>query len=362
MTKEAIIFVPGFDAECQNYYLDTFLEPGLLTQLEDINIQVDPEEVKIPGLMGKRFLCQLESGEKTMDIYEVYWNDVIDRLSTKEIRQKFSRGFAMIVYWFSNGWRIMKVSPVFFIQSSIILILVLLWYFGIVVLVISALEDQTKLSSIPFLQDYLNAVIYWSTDGLGWQIWLVISTMLTLLPISINLIIDFLDFFSTYLKNESSQKKPPVRALIRKRIKQTVNNVISEESYGQITILSHSLGCLMSTDFMADYHDKEGRKFRFITWGSALESSSSTADWMKSEIKKCLDNPHVECWHDFYSNQDWFCSKVSVPGNQPEPKLVSQKASFNVSFFKQLGGESHLAYFFDPKVLRHLVMGHCSRG
>ena len=355
--KEAVIFVAGFDAQCQDYYLDQFLEPGLLTQLEDLDIKRDPDAVKIPGQTGRRFICQLEGGEKTMDIYEVYWNDLVDRLSTKEIRQKFGRGLAVILYWFSHGWKIMRISPIFFIQASIILVLVLLWYFGIVVLVLAALADQAALTSIPWLQTYLVPVVGWATDGFGWQVWLLISALLAVLPVSINLVIDFTDFFITYLKDESSHGKPPIRAVLRKRIKQAVDNVTSEDSYERVTVLAHSLGGLIATDFLADYHDQAGRQFRFITWGSALESSSSATNWMGSEIKKCLDNPHVVRWDDFYSNQDWFCSKVPVPKDHPEPKLVSKEVSFKVSLLKQWSGESHMGYFFDPKVLRHLVMG-----
>ena len=62
--KEAVIFVAGFDAQCQNYYLDNYLAQGLLHQLEDIDIKLDPEDVKIPGQTGKRFICQLENSEK----------------------------------------------------------------------------------------------------------------------------------------------------------------------------------------------------------------------------------------------------------------------------------------------------------
>jgi hypothetical protein len=355
--KEAVIFVPGFDAKCQNFYLDKYLEPGLLTQLEGIDIKLDPETVKIPGQTGKRILCQMEGGEKTMDIYEVYWNDLVDRLSGKVIGQKLCRGFAIIIYWFSEGWKIMKISPLFFVQTTIILILVLLWYFGIVVLVLAALADKTTIKSIPWLQTFFDPVIGWATHGLGGQIWLVITALLAVLPISINLVIDFTDFFITYLKNESYQGSPPIRALLRKRIKQAVDNVISEGTYERITVLDHSLGGLIACDFMADYHDQQGRKFRFITWGSALESSSSATNWVKSEVKMCLDSPHVERWDDFYSNQDWLCSKVPVPNVHWEPKLVSKHVSFKVSLLRQWSGESHMEYFFDPMVLRHLVMG-----
>lgn len=355
--KEAVIFVAGFDAQCQNYYLDNYLAQGLLHQLEDIDIKLDPEDVKIPGQTGKRFICQLEDSENIIDIYEVYWNDLVDRLSAKTPKQQFSRGLNMFFHWFTQGWKIMRLSSAFFIQVSLILVLVLLWYFGIVVLVLSALAEQTALNSLPFLQTWLTPVINWASTGWGWQTWLVISALLAFLPVSINLIIDLTDFFVSYLQNEPSKGKPPVRALLRNRVKQAVDNVTSEESYEQFTVLAHSLGSLIATDFMADYRDRQGKTFRFITWGSALESSATVTDWMGSEIKRCLDNAQVERWDDFYSNQDWFCSKVPVPGDQPEPKLVSKEVSFKVSFLKQLSGESHMGYFFDAKVLRSLVMG-----
>jgi hypothetical protein len=355
--KEAVVFVSGFDAQCQNYYLDNYLKEGLLNQLEDIDIKLDPEDVKIPGQTGKRFHCQFDDTEKTIDIYEVYWNDLVDRLSAKSTTQKFGRGISMCFHWFSHGWKIMKISPVFFLQASTILVLVLLWYYGIVVLVLAALAEQQALASIPFLQTFLGQISGWATTGWGWQVWLVVSALLALLPVSISLIIDLTDFFVSYLQNESHKGKPPVRALLRSRVKQAVDNVVSEGSYDRVTVLAHSLGGLIATDFLADYRDRQGRQLRYITWGSALESSSSATDWIESEIKKCLDSPHIEKWEDFYSNQDWFCSKVPVPGKEPTPKLVSKEVSFKVSLAKQITGESHMEYFFDPKVLRHFVMG-----
>lgn len=355
--KEAVIFIGGFDAHCQNYYLDTFLVPGLLTQIEDIDIKLDPEDVKIPGQTGKRFLCQLENKTKTIDIYEVYWDDLVDRLSTKNVRQKFGRGLGMIFYWLSRCWRIMRISPVFFIQTSIVLVLVLLWYFGIVVLVLSALGNQQDPTSLPsFLKNLSEPVISWA-DGVGLQLWLTISALLALSPLSVNLVTDFTDFLTSYLRDESIKGKPPVRALLRNRVKQAVDNVNSEGSYDRVIILAHSVGGLIATDFLADYRNQQGRPLPFITWGSSLESSSTVTQWMKSEIKKCLDNPSVERWDDFYSSQDWLCSKVPAPDGRYQRKLVSKQASFKVSLLKQMSGDSHLEYFFDPKVLRHLVLG-----
>ena len=354
--KEAVVFVPGFYAKCQNYYLDTFLTPGLLAQLEDIDITLDPEEAKIPGQTGRRFHWLLEDKERIMDIYEVYWDDLVDRLSAKENIPKFWQGLSMIFYWFGRCWKLMRLSNVLLWQTSFILAMVLTWYFGVVVLVLSTIAvNVPPISQIADLENQLSPIIRWASDGKGWLIWSALSFGLTSLPLSIDLVIDFTHFFTNYLRSESVKGKPPVRALVRNRVKQAVDNVTREGSYQRFTVLAHSMGGLIATDFLADY---QGRQFRYITWGSMLESSSKATEWINSEIKKCLDNPHVERWDDFYSNQDWFCSNVPVPGDYPQPKLISKKVSFKVSFFKQFSGESHMEYFFDPKVLRHLIMGY----
>ncbi|MFE4108418.1 serine aminopeptidase domain-containing protein [Almyronema epifaneia] len=355
--KEAIIFVSGFDAQSQNYFLDNFLVPGLLTQLEDLDIKLDPEDVKIPGQTGKRFYHQLETDRKIIDIYEVYWNDLVNRLSSQDTKQKLGRGLSMIFYWIVYNWKIAKISPAFFFQTSIILILILLWYFGIVVLFLAAIANQPELESSTFIQNILAPATQWATNGFGWQVWLVISAVLTFLPLPINFIVDLIYFLTCYLRNESIKGTPPIRALLRNRVKQSVDNVTSEGSYDKLTVLSHSMGGLIATDFLADYHDQQSQQLRFITWGTALESSSTVADWLKLEIKKCLENPYVGCWDDFYSKQDWLCSKVPVIKSQSKSKLVSKHVSFKVSLFKQFSGESHMEYFFDSKVLRNLIMG-----
>jgi hypothetical protein len=355
--KEAVVFVPGFDAHCQNYYLDNFLAPGLLAQLEDINIRLDPEDVKIPGQTGKRFYCTGHDYEKTIDIYEVYWNDLVERLSSNDAKQKFTNGLYLIYFWFVKAWNILKISPIFFLQASIIFFLLLAWYYGVVVIILSALSEQTTLHSIDFLRDFLRAITVWASTGWGWQAWILISALLAFLPISINTLIDTIYFFVRYIQSESNRGKPPVRSLLRSRVKQAVDNVIHEEDYDHVTILAYSLGTLISTDFLADYVNPSGTTFQYITWGSTLKSSAAIAPWMALEIEKCLDNPHVQDWNDFYSNQDWLCSNVPAPNGSNHPKLSCKHVSFRVSFIKQISGESHLEYFFDPKVLRHLVRG-----
>jgi hypothetical protein len=216
--KEAVIFIPGFDAKYQNYFLDTFLTPGLLTQLEEIDIKLDPQEVKIPGQTGKRFHCQLEDSEKTIDIYEVYWDDLIDRLSSQDVMNKFVRGLIMIIYWFGRCWKIMQISRAFFWESTMILFMVLFWYVGIIVLVIpellSKIGPEGSSNNFTGVRDILPTLPGWV-----WVCWSIVSLFLLITPyfitLSINLVTDFAEFLSNYLKQYSGQffwglgRKPP---------------------------------------------------------------------------------------------------------------------------------------------------------
>ena len=146
--KEAVIFIGGFGARHQNYYLETFLVPGLLTQIEDIDIKLAPEDIKIPGQAGKRFFCQIEDQQKTIDIYEVYWDDLVDRVSAKDIEQKLRRGLGIIFYLTSQSWNIMQISFLFCFQVIFSWLLILIWYFGVVVLVLAAFDNHQDLTLI----------------------------------------------------------------------------------------------------------------------------------------------------------------------------------------------------------------------
>ncbi|TAD73202.1 MAG: hypothetical protein EA001_16620 [Oscillatoriales cyanobacterium] len=73
MTKEAIIFIPGFHAKGKGYYLNNLLLIGLAGRLEQMDVSIDPNPVKIEGQSGRRVIVQNRAGDsKTIDIYEAY--------------------------------------------------------------------------------------------------------------------------------------------------------------------------------------------------------------------------------------------------------------------------------------------------
>jgi hypothetical protein len=48
-----VVFIPGFGAKSQDYYLEKLLTIGLTSRLEDRRVDLEREAVKISGQSGK---------------------------------------------------------------------------------------------------------------------------------------------------------------------------------------------------------------------------------------------------------------------------------------------------------------------
>ncbi|MGG6241573.1 hypothetical protein ACQ4N7_23350 [Nodosilinea sp. AN01ver1] len=354
--KEAVIFIPGFVCPERNYYLERFLAVGLTTRIEDEEIILEPEEVKISGQSGRRFVLDIGSEKpRIIDVYEVYWADLINGLSNKDIKTQFLRGLYLIYFWFVNGWKVAKISRIFFTQIGVILFLLAAWYYSIIVMALTAVGTDPNVFGFQIPDQAAEALGLFGKNLGGWSVWLGLSAVLSFLPITLNLGVDMADFVVRYAQDDIDKEMGGLREKVRYRLKTTVNDVVREEAYSKITILSHSLGTLIATDFMADYHPRKEAKIRFITWGGALESISAMSTWLTDEIYQCCNNPDIERWDDYYSDQDWLCSRAPIPSDKDYANISSSKIPFRVSLAKQFSGESHLAYFFDETVLKRLI-------
>ncbi|NJN88105.1 MAG: hypothetical protein HC881_19685 [Leptolyngbyaceae cyanobacterium SL_7_1] len=108
--NEAVIFIPGFYAKSKGFVLENFLAIGLTTRLEGRQVELERDEVKIAGQSGRRFVYESVAGEpKTLDIYEIFWTDLVDKLSDRSIKDQIVRGFFLFVYWvFAGTWNMAK--------------------------------------------------------------------------------------------------------------------------------------------------------------------------------------------------------------------------------------------------------------
>lgn len=277
--QEAIIFIPGLGAPEKDFYLN-FISAGLTEHLETIKVK-EIGEAKIAGNSGKKFEVYLDKeNKKNVDIYEVYWQDVFSRLSKEELKERLVRGTNLLFYWFfAKTWLSIKEAPLLFIGLGITLALFISWYFGILVMALTAIGEKPDffgfdLNNIyPGLANKLGEIGH---DMGGWNLWLTISALLSFIPI--NNAIDIADFTKRYLEEDTEGRV--IKAKIRSRVLAVLKDVLEanleeEKVYKKITILAYSFGVVVGTDVLADYNYT--KQVRYITLGGPLKLLSYIA-------------------------------------------------------------------------------------
>ncbi|MEH1821131.1 MAG: hypothetical protein V7L31_18965 [Nostoc sp.] len=355
-TQEVIIFIPAFTSKEKDYYINHYLAIGLTNRLENQRIYLEAEEVKISGQTGRRFSCEDTDGmKKTVDIYEIYWKDLIDDLNDKSIREKVFRGIYLFFYWFFALFKIGKVSKIFFLQILIILFLIIAWEYSTLTIALTAIGNDPNALGFNVPKDIADTLGNLGKTFGSWPIWLITSALLSILPIPANSLINLLDFMVRYAEDETQKELGGLRDKLRHRLASALNDTLNETKYKKITVLAHSLGTVLATDLLADYKHSSLKKINFITLGSPLKTLASISDWISEEVVKCLNSESVEKWHDFYSDQDWLCTKVPISPAMENNKFKATSISLKVSLIKQITGESHDAYFFDKTVLQKII-------
>ena len=359
LKTEAVIFIPGFYAGPRNKYLDDYLLLGLTTRLENRQVEVGGEEVKIQGHSGKRVIYDApDEQNKTIDIYEVYWNDLINPLSAKSVKDQAFRGFFLFGYWlFSGIWRMSRKSRTLFLQFLLFMLLHVLWYYGTLIVILTTLGQNPSSFGLQVPAEWTPKLAEIGKSLGGWQIWIITSFILSLLPMPISSIVDLTDFTTRYLQDETQAGIGAVRDKIRQRVEKTLNDVIKQDEYERVTVLAHSFSVIIAIDLLADYQPRTKKPIRFISMGGAVEVLSYLSEWVIEESTKCLNNEAVLYWHDYYSDQDWLCTKTPVRENDQSSKFFSRKIRLRVPLAQQITGDSHNAYFFEKALLEDLLDG-----
>ncbi|MGV0106768.1 hypothetical protein NSTCB13_05600 [Nostoc sp. DSM 114160] len=354
-TQKAIIFVPAFTSKEKDYYINHYLAIGLTNRL-DQRIYLEPEEVKISGQTGRRFTYQDTVGmNNNIDIYEIYWRDLIDDLNDKNIRQRVLRGIYLFFYWFFALFKIGKTSKLFFLQILTILFLIIAWEYSTLTIALTAIGNDPNALGFNLPKDMADTLSNLGKTFGSWPVWLITSALLSMLPTSANSLINLLDFIVRYAEDETQKELGGLRDKLRHRLISVLNDILTESKYEKITVLSHSLGTVLATDLLADYKHSSLKKINFITLGSPLKTLAYLSNWIPEEVVKCLNSESLEKWYDFYSNQDWLCTKVPISPAMENNKFQARCISLKVSLVKQITRESHDAYFFDKTVLQKII-------
>lgn len=358
--KEAIVFIPSFYSKSSGYVLDNFLALGLTSRLEGREVNLDPDDIKIAGQSGKRFMVESLAGDpKTIDVYETYWTDLVDKLSEKNAKEQIFRGLFLFIYWLSSRiWVMARQSRALLVQFLVTLFLVVLWYYGSVAVALVAIGQNPSAFGLELLPpDWAQVLVRVGKHLGGWPVWAIASVLLGLLPISVTALVDYTDFITRYLQDDTDVELGPIRDRIRQRVTSVLHDVLQDEqeNYERVTVLAHSFGVMIGIDLLADYRVKTAKPLRFISMGGSIELLSYKSQWILDESVKCLNNPAVESWYDYYSDQDWLCTKTPIPHAEQPQKFQNRRIQLRVPLPKQLLGDSHSAYFFERSLLEHLL-------
>jgi len=355
--KEAFILIPGLDSNEKNANRHR-LVTGFLNVPESARLEEMGESTVI-GEAGVRLKATIgHSSEKIIDCYEANWWDLTVTKAEENSFKKMRQGFSLLKYWFfSRVWGTVFKSPYMTLSVVLSSLLLIMWYYGILVLAFTAIGSNPDMIPSAATQN-------WGTELAqaigkagkvmgGWYIWAAASLLMGFLPL--NSLVRISSFTKRYLQNEPMEDGVGVRDKIRNRVKETLDRILQDGSYSRVTILTHSFGTVVGVDILADYKFDPDRSIRFVTIGSPLYFLSYRSRWIDNEVKKCLANEFIDSWLDFYSDEDWLCSKIPGHGEGDKTGQQSIPIKHEASLARKLRGQTHLAYFSSQPVMEMLV-------
>lgn len=351
-TKELILFIPGISDKKQGEYLE-MLMGGITNYCEGNGIPlVGSSTNDDDSSITRKIELQIsDTDKKIIDIKEIYWGDLRPNLSAKTALVKMIRGFDLLIYWAlsPNVWRQRKYSQYLVFNMIITLLILVLWYIGILSLGLKAigLTSFTPSLSPGFTEWFLEKATELGNSIANMNLWLPSTLIMSIIPI--NNIINTIHSAKSYIQNRDG--------LFHKscgRIRKEIINVLSNNhDYNKVTVLSHSFGVVLSTEVLANLSIESTTRIHKVSLGGPLRLVSAKSNRVKNAIDKVVSNSLILKWSDFYSNGDWLCT--SSPVNEDNSKYSSTRITTSVPFDEKFSGKSHNLYFRDWDVLKNLL-------
>lgn len=354
--KQAIVLIPGLDPRPRNYYRDKLVS-GLIHTSQSAKAAVTGE-ASVAGESGVGLEVNHAGGATgTIDVYEAYWFDLVSRVGQETPLAKISRGFGLLTYWFfSRVWLAMRGSIYITLGLLIASVLMLLWYYGVLALGLTAIGSDPlfldTFKDVPVLNDLAGELGKLGRGMGNWKVWAAVTVLLGFIPL--NTLVDIAYFSKRYLLNEFDDDGAGCRDKARKRVLKTIERVAADPSYRRVTVVGHSFGTVIGADIFADFSAHPGcGPVRLITLGSPIRVLSYRSRWLRAEVESCLRNPALDTWIDFYSDEDWMCAKV--PGHGEGKGQISRRLVREASLLSRLNGQSHKAYYHSQEVAETLL-------
>jgi hypothetical protein len=338
MIKEAILIIPGLDSKIVGFSLDRLIDKiskrQQISSVKVLNYQTGQKR-------GVELTFTETSKKKIIDIYEVFWGDIINKIYTEDLLlwKKVVFGLELIIFWlFSTIWKGARKNKLLFIAMIISGLVLTGWYVSIVGLVVTAFYNSDFLRGLLGLESKVPAIIP--------EISFILGVLLGLFPTAI--IVKASGFGMKYLKSN----------LVREEIKERINSKISAimivpNSYERVTLLSHSMGAIPALDFLSSYQNVTKTVIRSISVGASISFFANKSLLIRNNFDKCTKNKSINEWTDYFYREDWLCAYDSI--NKYGKNFNSIELSLDSSWFSRFGGKVHSQYFEDSRVIEKLI-------
>lgn len=343
ITKELILFVPGFGGKEPEKYLKKLID-GISIYCKEQGLHCENKSVEDLG-KGQIEITLSDNCTKVIDIDEAYWADLCPLLSSESGIIQVIRGLELFIYWIMSKklWKQVWSSRYIFVTFIITLVVALGWYYGVLAAMFTAMGANPEVFGVALPSSIAKNLSVVGQNMGSWYVWVIASVILSFLPVKI--VIDISYGAKCYLKDHQRMYQK-----IYTRITQDIKRASHTQPYNRITVLSHSFGVVISTEVLANYN---GSAIRHMTLGGSLLITAARCQRVNDALQKVLINPMITSWTDFYSDNDWLCTKSPI--SQNNKNFLPIPITSTVYFDERLTGVSHDLYFNDNQVIKTLL-------
>lgn len=344
-SKQAIIFIPGLQKMEKGESLDLLVK-GMLEFQEEGECKLR-SQIDVSGFNGVELDFILsDRKEKKIELFEAYWGDLIGSLDQVEPVKKIFKSSELLIYWlFSPIWKSFFSSK--FLVLNIVggALLLMAWYLGILTIGLIAIAESQNFLGISLSENASQNLKCIAEYFGGTKLWLGSSIIMSFFPV--NSLVRIAEITKIYFQSLSLKSK------IRNRVKELFQNCLENKQYHSISLVSHSFGCIVLTDLIADDTLVVNEKnIKVITLGSPISFLIHRSKWLCSRFEKFKENHLINNWVNFYSESDWFGSKLDDIKNE---RFLQINMPDEASFFDKMMGKPHNIYFESYQVFREII-------
>jgi hypothetical protein len=353
-SKEFILFIPGIGAKEPREYLNKLVE-GIKTTCSNtpgIDYQkVENSELEEQGQYQIE-VTTANNSTKVIDIKEVYWGDLIPRLSSESVFEKTIGGLSLFLFWTffarKRFWQTIWSSKYILFGIIVTLLISFVWYYGVLAAAFTAIGTNPKIFSQqlpPQLTEIFKTLGSWMGGGSAWA---VASIVTAIVPVS--RIIDTSYASKCYLRDQQNMFQK-----VQARVNKALKKVIQSSQYDRVTVIAHSFGVVVATESLSKYTKvlSTQKNIHLVTLGGPLLLINANSKRVEDAVKEVLANNNIESWTDFYSDDDWLCTRCPISSEQINFQGKPITGTTNIQ--GKFNGTSHNLYFNDFDVIKKLL-------